>query len=50
MDFIVMKFMMGIAVGVVLTMFAPDIVPAVKKVFIESGARDKVVEIVGNVK
>ena len=41
---------MGIAVGIVLTMFAPDIVPAVKTVFIESGASDKVVEIVGNVK
>jgi hypothetical protein len=26
-----MKFMMGIAVGIVLTMFAPDIVPAVKE-------------------
>jgi hypothetical protein len=50
MDFIVMKFMMGIAVGVVLTMFSPDIVPAVKDVFIETGARDKIVEIVGNVK
>ena len=45
-----MKFMMGIVVGIVLTMFAPDIVPAVKTVFIESGARDNVVEIVGNVK
>ena len=45
-----MKFMMGIAVGIVLTMFAPDIVPAFNTVFIESGARDKVVEIVGNVK
>lgn len=44
------KFIFGIGVGVLVTAFYPDIVPHITALFIESGARDTVVETLMNVK
>jgi hypothetical protein len=45
-----MKYVIGIGVGIVLTLFYPDIVPYIKNAFIESGVRDATVKTLMNVK
>ena len=45
-----MKYVIGIRIGIVLTLFYPDIVPYIKNAFIESGVRDATVETLMNVK
>jgi hypothetical protein len=45
-----MKILIGIALGVVLTVFYPDIVPLLKSAFVDSGARDLAVESLTNIK
>jgi hypothetical protein len=45
-----MKYLIGIAIGIVLTLFYPDIVPYVKNAFIESGIRDSAVNTLMSVK
>jgi|TARA_B110000305_G_C19072875_1_gene462477 hypothetical protein len=45
-----MKYVIGIGIGIVLTLFYPDIVPYIKNAFIESGVRDATVETLMNVK
>jgi|TARA_B110000967_G_C18563519_1_gene401314 hypothetical protein len=45
-----MKYVIGIGVGIVLTLLYPDIVPYIKNAFIESGVRDATVETLMNVK
>ena len=39
-----MKYLIGFAIGVLVTMFCPDIVPYIKNAFIESGVRDATVQ------
>ena len=45
-----MKYLIGIAIGIALTLFYPNIVPYVKNAFIESGVRDTAVQTLMNVK
>lgn len=45
-----MKYIIGIGIGVILTVFYPDIVPWVKSFFLESGARDVVVDTLKEIK
>jgi len=45
-----MKYVIGICIGIVLTLFYPDIVPYIKGAFIESGIRDSAVETLMSVK
>jgi|TARA_B110000211_G_C14003439_1_gene519639 hypothetical protein len=45
-----MKYLIGIGIGIVITLFYPDIVPYIKNAFIESGVRDATVETLMNVK
>ena len=45
-----MKYVIGIGIGIVLTLFYPDIVPYIKNAFIESGVRDSAVETLMSVK
>ncbi len=45
-----MKYVIGICIGIVLTLFYPDIVPYIKSAFIESGVRDSAVETLMSVK
>jgi|TARA_B110000971_G_scaffold185571_1_gene193826 hypothetical protein len=45
-----MKYVIGIGIGIVLTLFYPDIVPYIKNAFIESGVRDATVKTLMNVK
>jgi hypothetical protein len=45
-----MKYVIGIGIGIVLTLLYPDIVPYIKNAFIESGVRDATVETLMNVK
>jgi|TARA_B100001971_G_C18178606_1_gene531379 hypothetical protein len=45
-----LKFLFGIVVGVVLTVFYPDIIPYVKNLFLDSGARDVAVETLKGIK
>jgi|TARA_R110001592_G_scaffold310762_1_gene585403 hypothetical protein len=45
-----MKYVIGIGIGIVLTLLYPDIVPYIKNAFIESGVRDSAVETLMNVK
>ena len=45
-----MKYVIGIGIGIILTLFYPDIVPYIKNAFIESGVRDATVETLMNVK
>ena len=44
------KFLFGIGVGVMVTVFYPDIVPYVKNLFLDSGARDIAVETLKGIK
>lgn len=39
-----MKYVIGIVIGIVITLFYPDIVPYIKNAFIESGVRDATVQ------
>ena len=45
-----MKYLIGIGIGIVITLFYPDIVPYIKNAFIESGVRDSAVETLMSVK
>ena len=45
-----MKILLGVAIGIGLTIFYPDIVPIVKNVFLDSGARDLVVDQLKEIK
>ena len=45
-----MKYLIGIAIGIALTLFYPDVVPYIKNAFIESGVRDYAVETLMSVK
>ena len=45
-----MKYVIGIGIGIVLTLLYPDIVPYIKNAFIESGVRDSAVETLMYVK
>jgi hypothetical protein len=44
------KFLIGIAVGVMVTVFYPDIIPVVKSAFLDTGARDIAVETLKGIK
>ena len=44
------KILMGISLGVLLTVFYPDIIPVVKNLFLDSGARDIAVETLKGIK
>lgn len=45
-----MKLIIGIIVGIVITMFYPDVIPYIKNAFIESGIRDSAVQTLMEVK
>ena len=45
-----MKYLIGFGIGVLATMFSPDLVPYIKSAFIESGVRDSAVETLMSVK
>ena len=45
-----MKYLIGIAIGIALSLFYPDVVPYIKNAFIESGVRDSAVETLMSVK
>ena len=44
------KFLIGITVGVMVTVFYPDIIPVVKSAFLDTGARDIAVETLKGIK
>ena len=44
------RLLIGIGIGIGLTIFFPDIVPIVKNVFLDSGARDLVVDQLKEIK
>ena len=44
------KFLFGIGVGVIVTVFYPDIIPVVKSAFLDTGARDIVVDTLKEIK
>ena len=44
------KFLIGIGVGVIVTVFYPDIIPVVKNAFLDTGARDIAVETLKGIK
>jgi len=44
------KFLLGVGLGVVITVFYPDIVPIVKNLFLDSGARDIAVDTLKGIK
>ena len=45
-----MRFLIGVAVGIIITMFYPDIIPVVKSAFVDSGARDIAVDQLTKIK
>lgn len=45
-----MKILLGVAIGIVLTVFYPDIIPWAKGLFLESGARDVMVDSLKEIK
>ena len=45
-----MKYLIGITIGIALTLFYPNIVPYVKNAFIDSGIRDSAVNTLMNVR
>ena len=45
-----MKYLIGIVIGIALTLFYPNIVPYVKNAFIDSGIRDSAVKTLMSVK
>ncbi len=44
------KLLIGVGLGVILTVFYPDIVPIVKSAFLDTGARDIVVDTLKEIK
>ena len=44
------KFLIGIGLGVFICAYYPDVVPVVKNKFLESGARDVVVNTLKEIK
>jgi len=44
------KILLGIAIGIVLTVFYPDIIPWAKGLFLDSGARDIAVDTLKGIK
>lgn len=44
------KILVGIGLGILLTLFYPDIIPVVKNLFLDSGARDIAVETLKGIK
>jgi hypothetical protein len=44
------KILVGIGLGILLTIFYPDIIPVVKNLFLDSGARDIAVETLKGIK
>ena len=44
------KILIGIVLGILLAMLWPDIVPYVKNLFLDSGARDVAVETLNSIK
>jgi hypothetical protein len=44
------KILVGMGLGVLLTIFYPDIIPVVKSAFLDSGARDIVVDQLKEIK
>ncbi len=44
------KIIIGMGLGIVLTVFYPDIIPVVKSAFLDSGARDIVVDQLKEIK
>ena len=44
------RFLIGVGIGVVITMFYPDIVPVAKTTFLESGVRDVMVDTLKEIK
>jgi hypothetical protein len=44
------KFLLGVGLGVVITVFYPDIIPYVKNLFLDSGARDIAVDTLKGIK
>ena len=45
-----MKYVIGIVIGIVITLFYPDIVPYIKNAFIESGIRDSAIQTLQSVR
>ena len=43
-----MRFVMGVIFGIMIATVFPDIIPATKRVFIDSGARDWTSESLNN--
>jgi hypothetical protein len=44
------KFLFGLVIGVLLAVFYPDIIPYVKNLFLDSGARDIAVDTLKGIK
>ena len=44
------RFLIGVGIGVVITMFYPDIVPVAKNTFLDSGVRDVMVDTLKEIK
>ena len=44
------KFLFGILIGIVITIFYPDIIPVAKDKFLDSGARDVIVDTLKDIK
>ena len=44
------KLLIGVGLGVILTVFYPDIVPIVKSALLDTGARDIVVDTLKEIK
>jgi len=45
-----MKYLIGFGIGVLATMFCPDLIPYIKSAFIESGVRDSAIQTLQSVK
>ncbi len=45
-----MKLLFGVVIGVVVTVFYPDIIPVIKSAFLDTGARDIAVETLKGIK
>ena len=45
-----MKYVIGIVIGIVITLFYPNIVPYIKNAFIESGIRDSAIQTLQSVR
>ena len=45
-----MKYLIGFGVGVLATIFYPDLVPYIKNAFIESGIRDSAIQTLQSVR